>query len=95
MKCSECPEYNKCVFEHDLRAKRRNCGKAKQKKVVTNADRIKAISNKELAEIFVHACADGCPPYMNWDCAKDGYGWDACVACWMKWLQQPVEEDDQ
>ncbi|MBP3412865.1 MAG: hypothetical protein J6K89_06350 [Oscillospiraceae bacterium] len=35
---------------------------------------------------------DGCPPQMDWDCAKDKNGWDACDACWCKWLQQPAGE---
>lgn len=58
----------------------------------TNADRIRAMSDEEIAKIFTSAVADGCPPKIDWDCAKDEYGWDACDACWCKWLQQPAEE---
>ena len=57
----------------------------------TNADRIRAMSDIEIAKLFVNAVSDGCPPKMEWDCAKDEYGWDACDACWCKWLQQPAE----
>lgn len=57
----------------------------------TNADRIRAMSDEEIAKIFTSAVANGCPPKMDWDCAKDEYGWDACDACWCKWLQQPAE----
>lgn len=59
---------------------------------VTNADKIRAMSDEEIAKIFTSAIADGCPPKIDWECAKDEYGWDACDACWCKWLQQPAEE---
>ena len=58
---------------------------------MTNADRIRAMSDEELGKIFTTAVADECPPKMDWDCAKDEFGWDACDACWCKWLQQPAE----
>ena len=92
MKCRECPDYAKCVKESNLTIKRKNCPKAKTEEVNTNADRIRAMSDEEIAKIFTSAVADGCPPKMYWDCAKDEYGWDACDACWCKWLKQPAEE---
>ena len=58
----------------------------------TNADRIRAMSYKELAKLFTHTVADGCPPDMDWKCTKDCDGWDGCDACWERWLQQPAEE---
>ena len=61
----------------------------------TNADRIRAMNDEELAKLFTHTVADGCPPDMDWDCAKDSDGWDGCDACWERWLQQPAEEDYQ
>ena len=63
----------------------------KKEKPQTNADRIRAMSDEEIAKIFTSAVADGCPPKMDWDCAKDEYGWDACDACWCKWFKQPAE----
>ena len=63
--------------------------------VLTNADRIRAMSYKELAKLFTHTVADGCPPDMDWECTKDCDGWDGCDACWERWLQQPAEEDYQ
>lgn len=59
---------------------------------MTNADRIRAMSDENLAKVFTDAVADGCPPRMDWDCSKDENGWDACAACWCKWLQQAAEE---
>ena len=61
--------------------------------VQTNADRIREMSDEELAKMFTKASADGCPPKMDWDCAKDEYGWDACDDCWCKWLRQQHKED--
>ena len=49
MKCRECPDYTKCVKESNLAIKRKNCPKAKTEKVKTNADRIRAMSDEELA----------------------------------------------
>lgn len=72
---SECDEFNQQVLD----------------KPMTNADRIRAMSDEEIAKIFTSAVADGCPPKTDWDCAKDEYGWDACDACWCKWLKQPAE----
>ena len=52
---------------------------AKQK---TNADRIRAMSDEELADKVV------CPHTLNWDnCEND------CHSCRLHWLQQPAEED--
>ena len=45
-----------------------------------------------MAQVLTDAVSDGCPPDMDWDCAKDEYVWDGCEACWKRWLQQPAEE---
>lgn len=58
---------------------------------VTNADRIRGMSDQELVRLLVHTTADGCPPEMDWDCAKDFSGWDGCEECWAKWLRRPAE----
>jgi len=51
------------------------------------------MSEQELVRLIVHTVADGCPPEMDWECAKDFSGWDGCEKCWAKWLQQPAEEE--
>ena len=60
----------------------------------TNADRIRAMSNEELAT-FISEIADECE--RNTECNQHCYGCDIeyCVreSC-LKWLQQPAEEDD-
>ena len=54
--------------------------------VITNADRIRAMSDDELAD-FMNSDISGCPP--TGDCNKAS---DDCKACWLNWLQQPLEE---
>ena len=51
---------------------------------IANADRIRAMSNEEMAKIL--ECAHGCP--VTGDCKKM-HG--DCKACWVDWLQQPSE----
>lgn len=61
-----------------------------QPKVETNADRIRAMSDEELAKYLSNPC----------DCAvdpeRDGFrecGNDLCVKYLLEWLQQPAEEE--
>lgn len=51
--------------------------------VRTNADRIRAMSDEELARQF----GAQCPKKVKRVCDK------RCHLCWLEWLQQPVEED--
>ena len=51
----------------------------------TNADRIRAMTDDELAD-FMNRDISGCPP--TGDCNKAP---DDCKACWLDWLQQPAE----
>lgn len=61
---------------------------------MTNADRIRAMSDEELAT-FISEIADECE--RNTECNQHCYGCDIeyCMreSC-LKWLQQPAEEDD-
>ena len=57
-------------------------------KPMTNADRIRAMSDEELAELIDRE-TDSCAP--TGDCEKMSRD---CKACWLEWLQQPAEEDD-
>lgn len=81
----------KCVTEHFPNGKESDPSMWKPLPQ-TNADRIRSMSDEELAKLFTQTVADGCPPDMDWTCKKDEKGWDACDSCWLKWLQQPVEE---
>ena len=46
----------------------------------TNADRIRAMTDEELAKILGNKCL--CPPTS--ECVN-------CVDCWLEWLQNPAE----
>lgn len=55
---------------------------------LSNADRIRAMSDEELAERIWSKF--GCPNGKNH--VTCGYVGD-CKDCWMEWLQQPAKED--
>ena len=56
------------------------------RKEQTNADRIRAMSDEELAEVlaFGLGCLLKAPHCMDTDCRP----------CYLKWLKQPAEEGD-
>jgi hypothetical protein len=54
-----------------------DCTGPQKSKVITNADRIRAMSNEELAKWLEY----------------EGGGACAEVCGWLDWLQQPAEED--
>ena len=78
MYTKKCAEFNRAV----------------ENKPMTNADRIRAMSDEELAT-FISEIADECE--RNTECNQHCYGCDIeyCVreSC-LKWLQQPAEDDD-
>lgn len=49
MKCAECSDRWKCGAGYDLRRKRRGCEKAKKPAKRSNADRVRAMTDEELA----------------------------------------------
>ncbi len=55
----------------------------KPRKTTTNADRIRAMSDEELAKLFDSDDVI-CPP-NHIDCTEK------CTECFLKWLQQPAE----
>lgn len=55
---------------------------------MTNADRIRAMTDEELAELIDRE-TDSCAP--TGDCEKMSRD---CKACWLEWLQQTAEGDD-
>ena len=54
---------------------------------MTNADRIRAMSDEDLARFFI----GDSPNYCHTGLCLDG---ETCIGCFLKWLQQPAEEDD-
>lgn len=55
-----------------------------ENKVATNADRIRAMSDKELAFAIM------CPRDMGADITTCA---DTCMECSLRWLQEPAKED--
>ena len=55
-------------------------------KPMTNADRIRAMSDEELAE-FLSDDERACPPKWH-NCRKHI---NECGGCWLEWLKQPAE----
>ena len=55
----------------------------------SNADRIRAMSDEELAERFSKQDWWNCPPTGTPCRGGLGYG---CTACWLDWLKSPVED---
>lgn len=77
--CSRaCPLYGDCVSAFL---------EAKKQQARTNADRIRAMSDEELAKHIWKKF--GCPPLK--DHITCGYVGD-CRDCWLEWLRQPAEE---
>lgn len=53
----------------------------------TQADRIRAMSDEELAAFIERS---DCPPHGNWVCDYENR---SCVHCWLDWLRSPVGGD--
>lgn len=58
MKCSDCPEYEVCR-KYDLRKVRLRCKKSRTPKVLTNADKIRNMTDEELAELLERCEGEG------------------------------------
>lgn len=54
------------------------------KGTITNADRIRAMTDEELTNWITYL---RCPHYED-----DDYPCDDCEACWLEWLKQECEE---
>lgn len=64
-------------------------GYIEPKKPQTNADRIRAMSDAELAE-YLHAVHLGLNEWCDFHCENEGE--DGCHNCISPWLRQPVKE---
>ena len=63
--------------------------KEKEKPPVTNADRIRAMSDEELAEwAYQMHCGVVCPDNGAIDCRY------SCRDCWLDWLRSPAEVEE-
>ena len=95
MKCENCTKYDDCRTGSGLTWP---CG-AYVPKTITNADRIRAMSDDELAiEMGNHAIATICDIVCQGECnafaTLNRTSGDVCKGIIMEWLQQPAEEAD-
>ena len=81
-----CWKDGKCHYIHDC-----------ENKVLTNADRIRAMSDEELSEFLTHInptnCQD-CAFSRGWRCQPDSDDYpdfEKCKEGRKRWLQQPAE----
>lgn len=82
---AKCPDGKQCELYAEF-ADGSECDKFNEKVLsqpMTNADRIRAMSDEELAEVIM--CPYGSEPDL---CCTKG----TCLECCEKWLQQPAEE---
>ena len=91
MKCENCTKYDDCRTGSGLTWP---CG-AYVPKTITNADRIRAMSDEDLAAWLTYSickyvqCRDSCPVVSG-----EGPGDEMCKANILQWLQQPAKEAD-
>ena len=62
-----------------------------QPKPMTNADRIRAMSDDELAKVLSAPCL-GC---VVKNCRLHNYGSGGCEIAFLKWLKQPAEKPEE
>ena len=95
MKCAECPEFKDCRKKHNLTIKRKHCVKAKEEKLPSRADRIRAMTDEELAKLLYEIDGLGycknlpeCGELLDTD---TGIPEEKCIGCLLNWLRQPAE----
>ena len=76
----------KCV-DHDWCAENEECGLFRPK-TMTNADRIRTMSDEELAEWLAkhNERSAVCPNFGAHDCQA------SCRKCWLDWLKEEAKE---
>lgn len=82
--CDRCEEYARCCLDYDGRNCRRN-----RTVEPTNADRLRAMSDEELAEFFEDTTfCDSCSIFKN-ECGTEKY---SCKQRWLDWLRQEAQD---
>ena len=101
--CKNCPAYAKCTVTYRgsaCAALRGTYGLDSDPEIITNADRIRAMSDEELAKTICTVDFCGFCDYErdNGTCHyieahPDGILFDGCVQAAMRYLQAPAKED--
>ena len=59
--------------------------------IPSNADRIRAMSDEELADSFASRCCPVKDEFYNCgEINKKEFSWEDCKSCWLDWLKSPV-----
>lgn len=87
MRCCDCEFRNRCDETEKVLTSFAKCYKRdrllKKQKMQTNADKIRSMTDEELARVMDMVC----PPDTA---CNDG---QQCIKCWIEWLKQPAEEE--
>ena len=61
----------------------------------TNADRIRSMTDEELAEFFPTTASEfSCPPNSTNESCQNAGGWfNGCPKCWIDWLKEGVKDE--
>ena len=99
--CKDCPAYAKCTVKYRgsaCAALRGTYGLDSDPEIITNADRIRAMSDEELAnEMRKRSISTICDIVCQGECKAiatlNKTSNEVCKEIIIKWLQQPAEED--
>lgn len=80
--CNTCKYCNVWTYSDPCQ----ECNSGNKWEPQSNADRIRAMSDEELAEILPNKSMWNCPP----DIKEKGGCPGKCVSCWLNWLKQEV-----
>lgn len=92
--CKECPAFAKCTVAYRgsaCAALRWTYGLEDDPEIITNADRIRDMTDEELARFLVDISGD-CTSLCEC-CAHARRCTDKCIGGVREWLRQPVKED--
>ena len=100
MKCRNCKHLYKDWCVHKLDSPDPDLDReCKDYMQITNGDRIRAMTDEELADIFLRAdfckcCKHKKDGVCNYICAYPNIPlYDGCIQTALKWMKQPAEED--
>lgn len=98
--CKNCPAYAKCTVTYRgsaCAALRSTYGIDTDPEIITNADRIRASSDEQLAsfckELMFNDFKPACKKSTFFSAEHKPECEEDCVSCILKLLQQPAEED--
>ena len=95
--CEDCNEKNVCEVQNMMNNYGFRCKMFSQRRPLSNADRLRAMADEELAE-FAVSTGQGCAPGKNFvECCFDHKDWLAeadCRKCWLGWLKEEATDDN-